>query len=112
MPVKKYPFTAGFFATLLFFLCVNILSVQLLSDCGLLGALNLAGCSDDISRAGFPLLVWEQGGFAYRQSFNPGALLTNLMIALGASVVVGVAVKWWINRPKNHQDKYSIDTEK
>ena len=91
MSVKKHPFAIGFLGTLLLFIGINILSVQLLSDCGLLGALNLAGCSDDISRVGFPLPVWEEGGFIYRQSFDGLALLINLVIALSISVAVWLA---------------------
>ena len=103
MSVKKHPFTIGFWVTLLLFITINILSAHLLSDCGLLGALNLAGCSDDISRAGFPLPVWEEGGFIYHQSFDGLALLINLVIALSVSVAVGLAGHWWSKRAKSYQ---------
>jgi hypothetical protein len=60
------------------------------SDCGILGILGLGGCSDDINRVGFPLVIWEEGGFAYRHSFNPGALLIDLIIVVGASTIAGL----------------------
>lgn len=82
-------FVAGTLLTLLAFALANLLVAHLLSDCGLLGALNLAGCADDIRRAGFPLLVFEEGGFSYRSSFSPGALLADLLIALIAGALVG-----------------------
>ena len=101
--IKKRAFAIGFWGTLLLFTGINILSAQLLSDCGLLGALNLAGCSDDISRTGFPLPVWEERGFIYHQSFDGLALLINLVIALSISVAVGLAGHWWSQRAKSLQ---------
>ena len=100
MSIKTRAFAFGFGGTLLLFIGLNLLSAHLLSDCGLLGVLNVSGCTDDIRRVGFPLLAWEEGGFAYRQSFNAVALFMDLVIALGASVVVGLVSRWWGRRTK------------
>ncbi|MBI3761096.1 MAG: hypothetical protein HY260_04450 [Chloroflexi bacterium] len=91
-------YTIGFFACLLLFVILNLLAVQVQSDCGLLGALGMAGCADDISRAGFPLLVWEQGGFAYRSNFSLPVLITDVVIALGVSAAAGWAAGKYLKR--------------
>ena len=83
-------FAAGFAIGLLVFVLLNLLAAHFRSDCGLTAVLGMARCSDDIRRAGFPLLVWEEGGFAYRSSFNPGALLIDLLIGLGVGVASGL----------------------
>jgi hypothetical protein len=79
----------GFTITLLLFIGITLLAAHLQSDCGLPGVLGIAGCADDIRRAGFPLLVWEAGGFDYRNNFNPIALIVDIGIGLGACVLVG-----------------------
>jgi hypothetical protein len=92
-------FALGFAVTLLLFLAINVVAIQVMSDCGIMGALGMAGCADDISRAGFPLLVWEQGGFAYRSNFYPAAFLIDSGLAVGLSVVVGWLSQWvWARR--------------
>lgn len=103
MAIKKRPFDMGFWGTLLLFIVLNLIVAHLLSDCGLLGVLNLSGCADDIRRVGFPLPVWEEGGFIYRQSFDGLALIINLVIALGISIVVGLVGRWWIKRAANNR---------
>lgn len=89
-------FVLGFAVTLLIFLVINVIAIQVMSDCGIMGALGMAGCADDISRAGFPLLVWERGGFAYRDTFDAIALLIDVVIAFWISVLVGggVSLAW------------------
>lgn len=82
-------FVLGFAVTLLVFLIINVIAIQVRSDCGIMGALGMAGCADDISRAGFPLLVWERGGFAYRDTFDAIALLIDVAIAFGVSALAG-----------------------
>jgi len=92
-------FVLGFALTFIIFLAINVLAIQLMSDCGIMGALGMAGCADDISRAGFPLLVWERGGFAYRDNFNAVALLVDVGLAFGVSLVVGLVSQWlWAKR--------------
>ena len=86
-------FLLGFFGCLLLFLIVNLIVVQVRSDCGLLGALKLAGCADDISRAGFPFQFWERGGFAYRDTFDLGLLSLDLIITLAVSGLAGWAAQ-------------------
>ena len=85
-------FAAGFATGLLVFVLLNLMAAHLRSDCGLPAVLGMARCSDDIRRAGFPLLVWEEGGFAYHSSLNPGALLVDLLIGLGLGVAGGLLV--------------------
>ena len=87
-------FITGFAATLLVFLLINIVVAHLRSDCGIWAVIGLwlprwSPCNDDIVRVGFPFLVLEQGGFAYRSIFDPLAVLLNSAIAVGASLLVG-----------------------
>ena len=89
MPPRLQPFAIGFIITLLLFIGATLLVAQLQSDCGLAGVLGISNCADDIRRVGFPLLVWEAGGFAYRNNFNAVALILDIVIGLGASAIVG-----------------------
>ena len=89
MASRSRPFMLGFGITLLLFIGATLLAAHLQSDCGLAGVLGIANCADDIRRAGFPLLVWEAGGFAYRNNFNAVALILDIGIGLGASAIVG-----------------------
>jgi hypothetical protein len=92
-------FVIGAVAALLIFLAANVVAAQLLSDCGLLGVLGRAGCADDISRVGFPLVFWEDGGFAYRHVFSIGALAADIAIGVVLSVAAGWAARrWWPGR--------------
>jgi hypothetical protein len=89
-------FVIGAVAALLIFIAANVLAAHLLSDCGLRGVLGIAGCADDIRRAGFPLVFWEEGGFAYRSVFSAGALAADIAVAVVVSLAVGWAVqRWW-----------------
>ena len=90
-------FFLGFFGCLLLFLIVNLIVVQARSDCGLLGALQLAGCADDISRAGFPFQFWERGGFDYREVFQMSLLILDLLIALVVSLLAGLTAKRFLH---------------
>ena len=83
------PFMLGFTITLLLFIGATLLAAHLQSDCGLPGVLGISGCADDIRRVGFPLLVWESGGFDYRNNFNFAALLLDIAVGLGLSALVG-----------------------
>lgn len=65
-------------------------TAHLRSDCGLLGLLKLARCSEDISRAGFPLQFYEEGGFVHRIHFNPFFLGCDIEIGLTLSVMGGL----------------------
>jgi hypothetical protein len=51
-------------------------------------------CADDIRRAGFPLLFWEEGGFSYRNNYDQPALLADLEIGLGCAVLTSLASNW------------------
>jgi ABC-type antimicrobial peptide transport system permease subunit len=87
--LRARSFILGFCVGLLLCIGLNLLVAHVGSDCGLMGLLGLAGCSDDISRAGFPLPFWEEGGFAYRRDFNPAALVVDIISGLGAGVIAG-----------------------
>jgi|CXWL01.1.fsa_nt_gi hypothetical protein len=87
-------FILGFVGTLVACALVNLAAAHFQSDCGLPAVIGISGCSDDIVRLGFPLLFWEQGGFAYRADFNVAALAMDSLIALGVSGVVGLACGW------------------
>lgn len=46
------------------------------------------GVQDGIRHLGWPLVIWEQGGFVYRHTVSVVALLADL----GVSVVTGVLI--------------------
>ncbi len=86
----RLTFAFACFITLDLFIAVNLLAAHLQSDCGLPALLGLSHCADDIRRAGFPLLFWEEGGFAYRSNFEPANFLFDIGLAVIVSVIVGV----------------------
>ena len=87
-------FINGFLIGLLIFILANLLAAHLLSDCGLPAVLGADFCADDIARAGFPLVFFEQGGFSYRSIFNLPYLLIDLFIGLGFAVIFGFIARW------------------
>ena len=86
-------FMTGFFATLALFLCANLLAAQLQSDCGLPAFFHMAGCADDIRRAGFPLQFYEEGGFDGRRRFDGATLAADIIIGMALGVAGG-----WVGR--------------
>jgi ABC-type antimicrobial peptide transport system permease subunit len=82
-------FSIGFTAGLLLFLALNLLAAHLASDCGLPAVFGQDACADDITRAGWPLQFYEEGGFAYRSEFHPSALFINIATAVGVSSIAG-----------------------
>ena len=94
-------FAIGFFTGLLIFSAINLLAAHLASDCGLPAVIGQDACADDITRAGWPLQFYEEGGFAYRSEFNLNSLLANLGIGLGISSIVG----WLVTRFKSGPPK-------
>jgi ABC-type antimicrobial peptide transport system permease subunit len=86
---KSRPFLNGFLIGLLAFLLANLLAAHLRSDCGLPAVLGMDFCADDIARAGFPLVFFEEGGFAFHSIFNLSFFLIDLFIGLGMAFVVG-----------------------
>jgi hypothetical protein len=48
----------------------------------------LPGVQDGIRRLGFPLVIWEEGGFAYRQTFSFVALLADIALAVIAGLIL------------------------
>ena len=72
----------GFLVVLLAFGVANVISYYVRTD--------MPGAADAIRRAGFPFLVWEEGGFVYRYHFSHVALLGNIAIAVCLGSVVGV----------------------
>ncbi len=88
-------FYFGLILTLLLFIAINLVAAHVQSDCGIRAVIGLwvpgfSNCNDDIVRIGFPFRVLEQGGFAFRSIFNLGALIADALVAVGASVVVGL----------------------
>jgi ABC-type antimicrobial peptide transport system permease subunit len=79
---------------LLAFIAINLLSVHLASDCGLLAVFGRDSCADDIARTGWPLRFYEEGGFAYRLEFSLPALLVDLAIGI---ILAGMA-GWFMAR--------------
>jgi hypothetical protein len=79
---------------LLFFILSNLLAAHLLSDCGLPSVFGMDFCADDIARAGFPLIFFEEGGFSYRSILNLPYLFLDIFIGLDLAVVCGLIVRW------------------
>ncbi len=82
-------FLNGFLIGLLVFILANIFAAHLLSDCGLPAILGTDSCADDIERAGFPLIYFEEGGFAYRSIFNLPYLLLDIFIGFDLAAFSG-----------------------
>lgn len=92
----KRRFLLGFVGGFLAFLLINLLVAHLLSDCGLPAVFGRDFCADDIARAGWPIQFYEEGGLAYRHTFDPISLILNLVIGLGFSMFSG----WFFAHPK------------
>jgi len=89
-------FAIGFLPGLLIFLAISLISAHFSSDCGLPAVLGHDSCSDDIARAGWPLIFYEEGGFDYRYSFNPPAL----MLDLGIGMLLACRLGWLSSQQK------------
>ena len=76
-------FFKGFLIGLSVFIFLNLFAAHLLSDCGLPALFGLDACADDISRAGFPLVFFEEGGFDYHSNFNLRFLIADLVLGIG-----------------------------
>jgi len=86
---QRRTFLKGFLIGLSIFILLNILASALFSDCGLPALFGLGGCADAISRAGFPFIFLEQGGFAYHNDFNPPFFFLDIFLGLGFAVLMG-----------------------
>ena len=95
---KTRAFLNGFLIGLLIFLIANLLAAHLLSDCGLPALLGMDSCADDISRAGFPIIFFEEGGFDFRRLFNLPYLLIDLFIGLDFAITSGFIAHWLNSR--------------
>jgi len=82
-------FAIGFTFGLLLFIAINLTSAHLASDCGLMAVFGRDSCADDIARAGWPLRFYEQGGFDYRNEFQSGILILDLLIGILISSTIG-----------------------
>jgi hypothetical protein len=91
---SRRAFLNGFLIGLFIMILANLLAAHLLSDCGLPAILGTDFCADDIARAGFPLVFFEQGGFSYRSIFNLPNLLLDLFIGFDFAVICGFIARW------------------
>ena len=89
---KLHPFTRAFVITIFIFVVVNLLFASLRSDCGLQGVLGW-GCSDGIRYIGFPFLILESGGYAYRHEFRLTALILDVIVGVGLGLLAGLGYK-------------------
>ena len=87
-------FVPGFVIGVCLFILINGIFAHLSSDCGLPAVFRLDSCADDISRAGWPLFFYEEGGFAYRHEF----ILPNLILDLVMGVLLASGLGWWFAR--------------
>jgi ABC-type antimicrobial peptide transport system permease subunit len=87
-------FFYGAVSGLVIFTLANLVAAHLLSDCGLPAVLGMDSCADDISRVGFPLIFFEEGGFAFRSIFNTPYLFLDIFIGLGFAVICGFIARW------------------
>ena len=101
-------FILGFINGLLIFSAIKLLAAHLASDCGLPAVFGRDAprhlrpgqvCADDITRAGWPLQFYEEGGFAYRSEFSLSSLLINVGLGVGASAIAGWLYAWRKNGP-------------
>lgn len=74
------------------FAITQIVSLHLRSDGGIVAALDLDSMADNIKAAGFPFLMWEEGGFAYRKHFSPLGLAGNVVVAAAAGASVAIII--------------------
>lgn len=89
-------FQYGFGVTLTCFVLANLIAVHVQSDCGLLEGLGIVDqANDDVRRAGFPFLFFEEGGIAHRRTFRPSSFLLDIGIAFGGSMAIGFAFNWF-----------------
>jgi len=90
----KRSFLYGFLIGLLLFVVVNLVAAQVLSDCGLISVFGRDACADDIARAGFPLVFFEEGGFVYRHIFNMPYFLLDIFIGFDFAIISGFAGRY------------------
>jgi hypothetical protein len=88
-------FYVSFIAALFLFIAINLIAAHLQSDCGIRAVIGIfvsrfSGCMDDVVRIGFPFLFMRVGGFAAPFFFSVGALIGDIVVAGGASVLVGL----------------------
>ena len=91
-------FLNGILIGLFIFILANLLAAHLLSDCGLPALLGRDTCADDIARAGFPLIFFEEGGFAFRSIFNLPYLFFDIFIGLDFAFLSGLVASWLFKR--------------
>jgi hypothetical protein len=95
-------FLNGFLIGLFSFILVNLFAAHLLSDCGLPAILGMDSCADDIARAGFPFIFFEEGGFAFRSIFNiPYLFLDILTVIVFAALCGFIAQRFFNQRAKD-----------
>ena len=82
-------FAIGFGVGLLIFVTINLLAAHLASDCGLLAVFGRSSCFDGIVRFGWPLIFYQDGGFAYNHLFNGLYFLVNNGVGLAFAVLFG-----------------------
>ena len=91
-------FLTGSLIGLFIFISANLIAAHLLSDCGLPALLGTDSCADDIARSGFPLVFFEEGGFAYRNIFNLPYLLLDIFIGLDFAIMCGFIARRVFNQ--------------
>jgi hypothetical protein len=96
MSTDRRAFLQGFLLGVSVCLVLNLLAAHMRSDCGILAVLGRSACADDIRRAGFPLQFWEEGGFAYRRTFDQAALLLDLGAGLALAAAGGLLRQWQV----------------
>jgi hypothetical protein len=91
-------FLNGFLIGLFSFILANLFTAHLLSDCGLPAILGMDSCADDIARAGFPLIFFEEGGFAFRSIFNIPYLFLDILTVIVFAALCGFFAQRFFNQ--------------
>jgi hypothetical protein len=97
--IRRTSIIVGIGLTFLLFVVMTLVSGHLNSDCGIRAVLSRGSlvesyCGDDIVRVGFPVIMWEDGGFAYHSIVSLLALLVNLASAIVVGGVISVVYDW------------------
>lgn len=71
---------------------INLLAIQIKSDCGLPALMGIDACSDDIVRVGWPLSFYEKGGIASHTLFSTSALEFDVLVGVVGAILLTLLI--------------------